>query len=51
MLAGVLLFSGSIYLLCLLEGVSFLGPVTPVGGVLMIAAWISAAVAYARQGP
>lgn len=41
---GVLLFSGSIF--GLLFGshfginVKFLGPITPIGGVLMIAAWI-----------
>ncbi len=44
MLWGVLLFSGSIYLLTFDEwmGVklSFLGPVTPLGGLLMIAGWI-----------
>lgn len=42
-LAGVVLFSGSIYLLALNEVVSvdlkFLGPVTPIGGVLMIMGW------------
>ena len=41
---GVLFFSGSIYLLNLQDvmGVSlrFLGPVTPVGGLLLIAAWV-----------
>ncbi len=43
---GVLLFSGSIYLL-LLTKQSWLGPVTPVGGLLMIAAWL-ALIALAR---
>lgn len=42
-LAGVVLFSGSIYLLALNElisiDLSFLGPVTPIGGVLMIMGW------------
>jgi uncharacterized membrane protein YgdD (TMEM256/DUF423 family) len=41
---GVVFFSGSIYLLATqsLSGlsVSFLGPITPIGGVLMISAWI-----------
>lgn len=46
MLAGVLLFSGSIYVLCLAEGVSWLGPVTPVGGLVMIAAWFVAGWRY-----
>jgi len=38
--AGVVLFSGSIYLL-VLTGQRWLGPVTPVGGLLLVAAWIS----------
>ena len=42
-LSGVLLFSGSIYFLALNDvlspDLSFLGPLTPVGGVLMIAGW------------
>lgn len=42
--AGTGIFSGSIYLLCLgYKGV--LGPLTPVGGLLMIAGWGVAAVA------
>jgi len=44
---GILLFSGSIYLLTLdeLMGVdlSFLGPVTPIGGLMFIAGWASIA--------
>lgn len=42
-LVGILLFSGSLYLLSLREvhgwPVSFLGPVTPVGGLFLIAGW------------
>ncbi len=38
--AGVLLFSGSIYLLVLGE-FRFLGPVTPLGGLSLIAGWLS----------
>jgi uncharacterized membrane protein YgdD (TMEM256/DUF423 family) len=37
--AGVLLFSGSLYLLAL-TGVRTLGAVTPFGGVAFIAAWL-----------
>lgn len=37
---GVLLFSGSIYAL-VLTPVRWLGPITPLGGLLMIAAWFS----------
>ena len=38
-LGGVILFSGSIYLLVLTEAPRWLGPITPLGGVLMIAGW------------
>ncbi|MCX6022994.1 MAG: DUF423 domain-containing protein [Chloroflexi bacterium] len=37
-LAGVLLFSGSLYLLCLTD-VRWLGAVTPLGGVAFLAGW------------
>ena len=42
-ISGVLLFSGSIYLLAT-NGITglktkFLGPITPIGGLLMISAW------------
>ena len=44
-IAGIALFSGSLYLLSLREvhglPVAFLGPVTPVGGLLLIGGWIS----------
>ena len=42
---GILLFSGSLYLLSLrtVHGlpVGFLGPVTPVGGLLLIGGWVA----------
>ena len=38
MLAGILLFSGSLYALAL-SGERWLGAVTPVGGLAFIAAW------------
>ncbi len=47
-LAGICLFSGSLYLLSTrsLTGLSagWLGPVTPLGGLLMIAGWLQLAV-------
>ena len=43
-LAGILLFSGSLYLLAL-TGVSALGMITPVGGLCLIAGWIALALA------
>jgi uncharacterized membrane protein YgdD (TMEM256/DUF423 family) len=38
MLAGIVLFSGSLYALAL-SGLSWLGAVTPAGGLAFIAAW------------
>lgn len=38
--AGIVLFSGSIYLL-VLGGPRWLGPVTPVGGLCLILGWLS----------
>lgn len=38
--AGTALFSGSIYLL-LLTDQKWLGPITPLGGLLLIAGWLS----------
>lgn len=42
---GILCFSGSIYGLTLL-GWSWLGPVTPVGGVLFIGGWLALLTPY-----
>ena len=38
--AGIVLFSGSIYLLVLTK-MRWLGPVTPIGGLLLILGWLS----------
>jgi len=53
-LVGVLLFSGSIYLLSTIpvhgiEAVRKLGPITPLGGLLLIASWVSLAIQVARS--
>ena len=47
LIAGIVCFSGSLYLLILLPhaGIQLgpiIGPITPVGGVLMIAGWVIA---------
>lgn len=47
--AGVLLFSGSLYAMAL-TGLRGLGMVTPFGGVLMIAGWLTLAVGALRAG-
>lgn len=38
-LAGTLLFSGSLYLMCFVK-LSLLGPLTPLGGLFLIVGWI-----------
>lgn len=50
---GTVLFSGSIFLLVLLPVLGFsvqrfIGPVTPIGGVLMILGWFSLLIKYLR---
>jgi len=52
-LAGILLFSGSIFLLATKElhgwPVKFLGPITPVGGLLFISAWGYLMLSFLRK--
>ena len=49
-LGGVALFSGSLYLMTL-TGIRKLGAITPVGGVLMLAGWISIILSALRIAP
>jgi len=44
MFAGIILFSGSLYLLSV-TGVTWLGAITPIGGVAFIMAWLLLAFA------
>ena len=46
-LAGIALFSGSLYALAL-SGVRVLGAITPVGGLCFIAGWVCLAIAATR---
>ena len=44
-LTGIVLFSGSLYFLCTrhlfhADWLSFLGPITPIGGIFFIAGWL-----------
>ncbi|MDJ0780451.1 MAG: DUF423 domain-containing protein [Desulfosarcinaceae bacterium] len=48
MLAGILLFSGSLYALSM-TGIRALGIVTPFGGVAFMVAWMLLAVGILRQ--
>ena len=47
MLAGIVIFSGSLYVLSL-TGISILGAITPIGGVAFIAAWVMVIIAAVK---
>ncbi len=47
MLAGIVIFSGSLYLLSV-SGIRWLGAITPIGGTAFIAAWILCTVAVLK---
>lgn len=51
---GIILFSGSLYLLCTrnllgMDGLRVLGPVTPLGGLLFVAGWLSLCLAALKK--
>ena len=48
MLVGVCLFSGSLYVL-LFSGIRLIGIITPVGGVCLIAGWLSLCIGAYQQ--
>jgi uncharacterized membrane protein YgdD (TMEM256/DUF423 family) len=48
MLAGIILFSGSLYGLTL-SGIRWLGAITPLGGVAFIAGWLLLALAVFKS--
>ena len=53
-IAGVILFSGSLYLLTIFKvqdssAVKFIGPVTPVGGLFFIAGWLFFLLAVVKK--
>jgi len=39
MLTGIVIFSGSLYMLAL-TGIRFLGAITPLGGIALLASWL-----------
>ena len=47
MIAGIILFSGSLYVLSL-TGIGVLGAITPIGGVAFLIGWIMIIVAAAK---
>lgn len=53
-ITGIILFSGSLYLLTFLKiqgstAVKFVGPITPVGGLFFIAGWLCLLIAAAKK--
>ncbi len=53
-LAGIVLFSGSLYLLACrdilgISNWSWLGPITPIGGVLFIVGWVWLAIGILKE--
>jgi len=47
-IAGILLFSGSLYWLAL-EGPRWLGPITPLGGLSFMGGWIALGTAFFKS--
>ncbi|MFH5833816.1 DUF423 domain-containing protein [Halalkalibaculum sp. DA384] len=47
MLAGIVIFSGSLYILSI-SGIRWLGAITPLGGISFIAAWVLLLIAVAK---
>ena len=45
MLAGILIFSGSLYTLSI-TGIRWLGMITPIGGICLLAAWLVLALGH-----
>ena len=48
MLSGIVIFSGSLYVLSL-SGIGILGAITPIGGVAFLAAWLLVIVAVVKH--
>jgi len=46
---GILIFSGTLYTMTL-TGTRWLGAITPVGGILLVAGWVAVGVAAASGG-
>ena len=48
MLAGIVIFSGSLYVLSL-SGIGVLGAITPIGGVAFLSAWVLVIIAVVKH--
>ena len=47
MIAGLFIFSGSLYILCL-TGIKWLGAITPIGGLGFISGWVCLLIAVTK---
>ena len=48
-ISGIILFSGSLYVLCGLSAMKWIGAITPIGGLCFIAGWILLAAGCAKK--
>ncbi len=48
-IAGIILFSGSLYILCGVQSLKWIGAVTPFGGLCFITGWVLLAAAVAKK--
>lgn len=48
-IGGIVLFSGSLYLLCAQPLWRWLGPVTPLGGLCFIGGWLLLAISFTKK--
>ncbi|WP_181306428.1 DUF423 domain-containing protein [Rufibacter sp. XAAS-G3-1] len=49
-LIGILIFSGSLYILCL-TGIKWMGAITPIGGLFLIGGWLNLVWALVKNQP
>ncbi len=50
LLAGIVIFSGSLYALAL-SGIKVLGAITPIGGLCFVAGWVAFAWSFVSAAP
>ncbi|MGG9960598.1 DUF423 domain-containing protein [Ferruginibacter sp. SUN106] len=48
-IGGIILFSGSLYILCAAPSMKWVGPVTPLGGLCFILGWLLLAYAFTKK--
>jgi len=48
-ITGIILFSGSLYVLCGVQSMRWIGAITPLGGLCFIAGWVLLALGCGRK--